>query len=279
MKKITIAWLLIASLALSSLLTACGDSETETTAAPAETTTEPAVTATVPTETTTEAVSTEETPDVPTEPEKVSLEGKTIVWLGSSVTYGSANNGVSMADYLANAVGCKSVKWAVSGTTLYDNDSNSYVSRLKSQGKRQKTCDYFICQLSTNDASQNKPLGSVSDSFDMADFDVHTVCGAIEYIIAYAKDKWDCPVAFYTGPRYNSAAYQAMVDALLQIQEKWGIYILDFWNDPDFHAMTPRDQQKWLSKYMADDIHPNAKGYEDWWTPAFEEFISTTIGK
>lgn len=271
MKKILVSWFLLASLALSSLLMACdsGDSAATTTAS----TTEAAVT-------TTETQTTEAPENVePTVPEKVSLEGKTIVWLGSSVTYGSAAGGKSMVEYVKESTGCKVLKLAVSGTTLVDNDANSYVSRMKSGWKKKRSADYFICQLSTNDASQNKPLGKVSDSFDMDDFDTQTICGAIEYIIAFAKENWKCPVAFYTGPRYNSAAYQAMVDALLQIQEKWGIYVLDFWNDPDFLAMNAREQQKWLSKYMADDIHPNAKGYEEWWAPVFEEFISTTIGK
>ncbi len=271
MKKHLISWLLLAALSLS-LLASCGTDSAETT--PAATTSAPSVT----TPAATTPAATTGTP-APTTPEKVSLEGKIIYWLGSSVTYGSANNGRSMVDMLREKAGCQCVKYAVSGTTLVDNDSNSYVSRMKASSKRTRKADYFICQLSTNDASQNKPLGSVSDSFNMEDFDTKTICGAIEYIIAYAKETWKCPVAFYTGPRYNSASYQAMVDALLQIQEKWGIYVLDFWNDPEFLAMNPAQQRKFLQQYMADDIHPNAKGYEEWWTPAFEEFISTTIGK
>jgi lysophospholipase L1-like esterase len=223
------------------------------------------------TEQTTET-STETTEPIETEPITVSLEGKNIVWLGSSVTVGAANNNVSMADYLADDTGCKSYKYAVSGTTLVDNDGGSYISRMKNIRKNQK-CDYFICQLSTNDATQNKPLGTVSDSFDIDSFDTSTICGAIEYIIAYAKDRWNCPIAFYTNPPYSSDAYQKMVDALLQIQEKWGIYVLDMWNDPDIASMTRRQ----LAKYMSDSIHPNQAGYQKWWTPLFREFLETTL--
>ena len=270
MKKQWISGLLLLAMSLL-LFTACaGDG----TASGSESQTTPAVTTTQsPTSQTTAA------PE-PTTPQRVSLEGKRIVWLGSSVTYGSATGGKSMVEYLAETTGCRSYKYAVSGTTLVDNDSGSYVSRLKNAARKQgKNCDYFICQLSTNDASQNKPLGTVSESFEMDDFDTQTVCGAIEYIIAFAKKKWNCTIAFYTGPRYNSPAYQKMVDALLEIQKKWNIQVLDFWNDPDFLAMSAREQQQWLAKYMSDDIHPNAKGYEEWWTPAFEEFISTTYGQ
>lgn len=48
------------------------------------------------------------------------LEGKTILFLGSSVTYGSAAKGESFADYLAARDGVIVVKEAVSGTLLVD---------------------------------------------------------------------------------------------------------------------------------------------------------------
>lgn len=161
---------------------------------------------------------------------EVSLEGKTIVWVGSSLTYGYANNGISMADYLEETTHCICAKYAVSGTTLVDKDEESYISRLKKIPADQK-CDYFICQLSTNDATQQLPIGDISDSFDIDSFDTQTVCGAIEYVIAYAKERFDCPIAFYTAPRYWSSPYKKMAAKMLLIKEKWGIELLDLWNN------------------------------------------------
>ena len=48
------------------------------------------------------------------------LRGKTIIFLGRSVTYGSASGGESFADYMAKRDGIVAVKEAVSGTTLVD---------------------------------------------------------------------------------------------------------------------------------------------------------------
>ncbi len=211
------------------------------------------------------------------EPE-ISLEGKTIVWLGSSVTYGHANRGESMAEYLERSAHCISAKYAVSGTTLVDNGDNSYISRMKKIPTDQK-CDYFICQLSTNDATQKKPLGKISDSFDIDSFDTSTVCGAIEYVIAYAKERFGCPVAFYTNPPYDSAEYRRMVSSMLKIKEKWGIEVLDLWNNEDLAAMSREERDAFLKRNMADSIHPNALGYRRWLTPIFEEFIKKTIVK
>ena len=64
----------------------------------------------------------------------MNLHGKTILFLGSSVTYGSAAGGVSFADMLSE-FGCTVVKEAVSGTTLVDTSADSYVSRMKAMDK------------------------------------------------------------------------------------------------------------------------------------------------
>lgn len=196
------------------------------------------------------------------------LKGKTIIFLGSSVTYGFASKGESFADYLEKQDGIVSVKEAVSGTTLVDDKKNSYVSRLKEIDK-DINADAFICQLSTNDATQDKPLGEVSEGFEIDTFDTHTVTGAMEYIIAYAKEAWDCPVVFYTGTKYDSENYQKMVDVLLKLREKWNIGVIDLWNNEEMNSVSDEDYKL----YMNDDIHPTRKGYKEWWTPVFREYL------
>ena len=130
--------------------------------------------------------------------------------------------------------------------------------------------DCFVCQLSTNDATMKKPLGEISDSFAIEDFDTQTVAGAIEYVIAYAQKTWGCPVVFYTGTKYESEAYQEMVNLLLDIQKKWGIGVIDLWNDPEMNAVLPEDYKL----YMVNGIHPSKAGYRDWWTEKFEAYLS-----
>ena len=102
--------------------------------------------------------------------------------------------------------------------------------------------EVFVCQLSTNDATKEMPLGEISEGFDLNDFDTQTIAGAIEYIIAYAKETWDCPVVFYTQAKYDSEHYGKMVDLLLEIQKKWDITVIDLWNDEEINNIT--DEQK-----------------------------------
>lgn len=194
--------------------------------------------------------------------------------LGSSVTYGSASQGQAVGEYLAARLGTELYKEAVSGTTLTDGESNSYVSRLKTIPAEEKF-DLFLCQLSTNDATLAFPLGEVSEETDLDRFDTSTVIGAMEYIIAYAKAAWGCPVVFFTGSYYNSAAYGKMVDALKELQVKWGIGVLDLWSDKEFNTLS--QEQRIL--YMWDDIHPTKAGYSRWWGPELErqllDFLET----
>ena len=200
------------------------------------------------------------------------LNGKHIVFLGSSVTYGAASNGVSFVDFLAEKMGCRVTKEAVSGTTLVDDAPDSYICRMKKLNPEMKV-DLFVCQLSTNDATQMKDLGETCRTYDMDDFNTLTVAGAIEYIIAYARKTWKCPVAFYTSPRYDSARYAAMVGLLQTIRRKWDIALIDLWNDSIFNDITAGQR----SRYMADPIHPTREGYLEWWTPYFKRVIVSAI--
>ncbi len=196
------------------------------------------------------------------------INNKTVIFLGSSVTYGYGSLGVSFVDFLEKVDGITAVQEAVSGTTLVDVKSNSYVSRIKTIDKNVKA-DAFVCQLSTNDATKEMPLGEISNSFNMSDFDTKTVAGAVEYIIAYAKDTWNCPVVFYTQAKYDSEYYSQMVDLLMEIQDKWDIAVIDFWNDAEINNIT--DTQRKL--YLTDHIHPTKAGYKIWWLPKFQEVL------
>lgn len=204
------------------------------------------------------------------------LNDKTIIFLGSSVVYGSDSLGESMADFLGRMDGAKIVKEAVSGTTLVErqgDDGSSYVARMKTLDPMLKP-DAFVCQLSTNDATQQMPLGETARGFDPAEFDTGTITGAIEYIIAYARRVYGCPIVFFTGTRYSGIPgadqYADMVVRLHELSAKWGVGIIDLWNDPDMISVTPTD----YAIYMSNPIHPTRAGYRDWWVPKFESFLT-----
>ncbi len=203
------------------------------------------------------------------------LNGKRILFLGSSVTGGAASLGNSFVEYLAAWDGVIPIKEAVGGTLLVDQSTGknkeSYITRMKTIDPALKP-DLFLCQLSTNDASWKKPLGEISED---GNYDTRTVTGAIEFIIDYAKTTWGCPVVFYTGTRYNSPEYAAMVARLLALQEKWGIGIIDLWNDGEMNAVSKEDYKL----YMNDHIHPTMAGYSRWWLPKIRAGLEAALQK
>lgn len=186
----------------------------------------------------------------------MNLKDKTILFLGSSVTYGSASGGVSFADVISETFGINIIKEAVSGTTLADISEFSYVARLKSISP-DTHIDLFVCQLSTNDASRKIYPFLTED--------------AIRFIVTYVRETFACPVMFYTGTYYESERYAAMVELLLKLQKEYGFYILDLYNDPEMRAVSAED----YAVYMKDKVHPTLIGYTEWWTPKFIKFIES----
>lgn len=178
------------------------------------------------------------------------LSGMNILFLGSSVTYGSAAGGVSFVEILAEKCGFRFVKEAVSGTTLADINEKSYVARLKQLDSKMHF-DLLVCQLSTNDATRNISIAQTES--------------AIRAIVSYAKETFACPIVFYTNPYYESKAYAELVVLLHALSAELGFSVLDFYGK----TVTEADR----AAYMADRIHPTKKGYGEWIAPTFEDFL------
>lgn len=146
---------------------------------------------------------------------------------------------------------------AASGTTLADLDDGSYVHRLDTRLPASLPIDLFICQLSTNDASHGVLLGGADET------DTHTVAGALNHIVGTVRERWNCPLVFFTGAHFDSPRYQAMVDLLFDMQRIHGFGIIDLWHDAAWNAI-PDDRR---ALYMHDPVHPTKAGYRDWWGP------------
>ena len=183
------------------------------------------------------------------------LSNKTVLFLGSSVTHGSAAGDVSFADIMADICPLHSIKETVPGTALADVNSESYVARLKRLDTSLKP-DLFICQLSTNDATSSLNI-EISKTED-----------AIRFIIEYVKETFSCPIVFYTGTYFENEKYADMVKLLYSLQKEYDFYILDLYNDKEMLNVSKED----YNRYMADPIHPTLIGYKEWWTPKFIDF-------
>jgi len=222
------------------------------------------------------------------------LKGKTIGYLGSSITVGMKSENTAFPDFIGRLTGSHTVKQAISGGTLACKKSDaqhdyrekiSYITQLMDPAgvlQRTEHLDLLVVQLSTNDGTMEIDLGSVNKEKDLESFDVSTSAGAMEYIIAYAEKKWHCPVMFYVNPYIHPeeyemldqkkqeeiyqglvVKYEKLIALLYQIQEKWPIGVIDLWNEASFRSISMELKRY----YMADIIHPYKSGYLFWYTP------------
>lgn len=191
------------------------------------------------------------------------LKGATIYHLGSSISYGHANSGVSFAEQIRDLTGSRMVKETVSGTTLTNQKENSYAARW-SKFTFDDSPDFLILQLSTNDFAQSGvTLGEASAGDKTGNFTPNTTASAIEYIIAQTREKSpDTKVIIYTCAvtqswSNNHPQYAAFINNQLKaIEQKWDVTVVDLYNaDMLFDGV------------LADEIHPNAAGYAAMFTP------------
>lgn len=221
------------------------------------------------------------------------LNGKTLYFLGSSVTLGMRSKECAIPDYLSAIDGMNCVKDAVSGTTLIsEEEGDSYYARLVHSDRFDKNAriDAFVLQLSTNDAQPDRieKWGTITadDVFSSDAFDIHTTYGAIESILAYVEKTWDCPIYIYTNAYFGDEGlrsigntkgsdYAKLVDGAKEIvakydgKEGYEVRLVDLFNDEAFNDISDDDYRF----YMADAIHPYRTGYLYWWTPYFEKVL------
>lgn len=222
-----------------------------------------------------EANAEEYAPEAQTLKEDSPLKGKTILFVGSSVVEGAAALRDGPAEYLQAVDGIIPIKSSVSGTTIAYQDERSYAPRLMSYGA-DVPVDAVVLQLSTNDAGQGTDLGTISDSYDPADFDKNTFTGSMELMLEYCKRTWDCPVIVFTitsyGGRYETRQedpYDGLVQLTKEICDKWDAYLLNMWEDEELNDITQEQFDDW----MANGAHPCRRGYLEWWLPEFEEAL------
>ena len=209
------------------------------------------------------------------------LKGKTILSVGSSVSYGNGSGGVSFEDYLEAIDGATVIAVDEGATTIAKRDGldSSFLERLQRAEDPSWKIDAVILQVSTNDASNNAGLGELTDSYDRNTFDLYTTGGGLEYLISYISEKYDAPILIYcsapfkTGPIYNAELYDDMVQRVKEIVAKWDkkteIVFLNQWEDESMRSVS----QEEIVHYMSDPVHPAMAGYLEWWLPGFQKAL------
>ncbi len=227
--------------------------------------------------------------DVDTDAVSTKLEGKKILFVGDSIT--RSYEKIGWPGRIAELFGTISTNAGVANasvstivpdnriiTQLLDNKDNEY--------------DYVIMHGGVNDAWQQAPVGTISDSYDIEDFDISTYAGALEELFYNAFKHFDgAKLGFIVNysrpnakdkPLLNMSKYFAMAKLVC---EKWGISYFDmYWGTVNVDGeelaissellLTHEDTYFKTDPHPTGDVHIGASGY-DLISPYIGEWIST----
>ena len=163
------------------------------------------------------------------------LSGKKILFLGDSITAATRDDAAQKgwAGRIGTDYGAITTNAGWSGASVSTNKDSRIIAKMEEN--KNNTYDYVILHGGVNDAMTKAPLGKVSDSKNVADFDISTYAGALEELIYCAKEYFpNAKIGFivnYQTPNSTWGGYTKDMAAYFytakQVCEKWEIPYLD----------------------------------------------------
>lgn len=193
------------------------------------------------------------------------LSGKSALFVGDSISVGAADTAMAYGwgGRIGRKYGMEWVNNSRSGATFAEDADNltneTIVEQIEIKGD--KSFDYVIIEGGVNDASANRPLGKISNSYDINDFDRNTFAGALEAALAYATTTWpDAHIGFVVTFQVNTidkSATSQYYNVARTVCQKWNVPYLDL-NGETVKAELDIEN----TTYLSDGLHPNAAAYD-----------------
>ncbi len=209
------------------------------------------------------------------EDERVS--NQTIIYFGDSIAEGSANNFISWDDYIKELIPFKkSVNASKSGATFSKERIDNMIITQILKHKEEKY-DYVLLQGGVNDAMVEAPLGKMSSSYELEDFDSSTYIGMLDttfyYLTKYYYGSAIGVMITYPTPHANDHGWWGLTsnpseyyEALIEICKKWDISYINFYEGKLSHIITDEE--------LPDGLHLNDQGYQKI-SPYLADYIQT----
>lgn len=160
---------------------------------------------------------------------------------------------------------------AESGARWTVNDDKPYIPCAYAQAQllvqRSSKPDYIYAFLGTNDCGNKVTIGELVKSRDIADFDLHTVCGGIQACLNYLQNNFPNAV-IRTGYTPNGKFYasslqecEPYVEAIKSISEWYAVEYMDTLTC-GLSTLSAVYSDCWELPNVITGGHPNAKGHE-----------------
>ncbi len=196
-------------------------------------------------------------------------KGKTAVFVGDSITFGSKCDGDKYWEVLedemelAQVIGMGIGKSCISVTNSNGTSFNPLTARYDTIPE----ADLIQIFMGTNDYGFNTPLGTINDTTDVSFY------GALNVVIPALQAKYTSSRIVFVTPlhRYgqhnlnydyekNQAGHELKdyVDAIKEVCERYSVPVIDLFNmsglNPSLEAVR--------EKYIPDGLHPNTEGHK-----------------
>ncbi len=218
------------------------------------------------------------------QPEAVSpLQGQSALFVGDGIT-GAKD---SWASKIGTAYDMDWTNSGVTGATI--SDLQDKIIRHQLMICAGKTYDYVILQGGIHDA--DAPVGAVSDSWNVADFDTATYVGALETLFYYAYENFGGAklgyIFNYATPNADASKWKGAEDLSAyfaegkKVCEKWGISCMDLYSgsteDGKSYSYDILQVDSNAANFLNSDpheIHLSNQGYEAI-TPYIAQWMET----
>ncbi len=197
------------------------------------------------------------------------LKKKTALFVGDSICEGWKNGITGIPRFpdaysglIAKETGIEATNAGVGSSTI----SNEKPVYKQFETLKNNDYDYVVIQGGINDMSHNRKVGSMSDSYDIDEFEISTYAGGLEYTIYKAIEYYGDTAAiayiftpaFPNHPSGNYGNLPQYLEVAKEICEKWGILFFDM-NEIDELIQRMDVNNK---TYTGDFIHMNGEGYK-----------------
>ncbi len=167
------------------------------------------------------------------------VSGESILFVGDSITNAIKDDGnkSGWAGRVGNSLKMAWTNAGVSGASVSTiRPGNRVLTQL--QAHKNTEFDYVILHGGVNDAMDNGPVGRMSDSYNVEDFDTTTFAGGLEELFAYAIKEYEgsrigyivnyaTPNSTWGGSTKDMSAYFTVAK---QICDKWDIPYLNLYD-------------------------------------------------
>ncbi len=162
------------------------------------------------------------------------LKEQSVLFVGDSITYSRH----SWASKIGTQYHMDWTNGGVNGATI--SNVKNRIIRYQFIANGNKNYDYVIMHGGINDAMSEIPIGTVSDSFNVADFDKNTYLGGLETLFYYAYEKFPGAklgyILNYATPNSKFGGKTANEDtkeyyeAAKEVCDKWGVPYIDLYS-------------------------------------------------